>query len=151
MIAAFLLRLARDRRGISITELAFAAPLLTLFVTGSIDLGQGLSERFSLQQAVNRSLEMVQAGPIQGDANSNDVDYSFLADEAARTAGVSPSQVTLQRWLECDHVRQTDYTDHCDAGEETSRYLQLRVDKAYAGSFFLRNYPMSAMASVRIQ
>ena len=150
-LARLLRGIGRDLRGASVTELALAVPVMTLFVTGSIDLGQGISERFTLQQSVGRSLEILQAGPIQGSANSNDVDYNFLIDEAAEAAGVQASQVTLTRWLECDNERKDDYGDSCDVGEETARYLQLRVDKVFHGQFFLGDRPMSATAAVRIQ
>lgn len=144
-------RLRRDRRGASVTELAFAAPLLALFVTGIIDLGQGLSERFTLQQAVNRSLELLQAGPLEGDPEDADVDFSHLVAEAAAAANVPRENVTLRRWRECANVRQTEYEGNCGAGEDTARYLELRIDKPYGGRFFLKNYPMSARGAVRIQ
>lgn len=143
--------LRRDRRGASLTELALATPLLVLFLTGMIDLGQGLSERFTMQQAVNRSLELLQAGPLEADAEAEDVDYSHLVAEAASAAGVPRENVAVTRWRECDNVRQNDYAGSCDMGEETARYLQLRIDKAFEGMFFLDGYPMSASASLRIQ
>ena len=144
-------RLARDRRGASLTELALATPLLVLFLTGMIDLGQGLSERFTMQQAVNRSLELLQAGPLEADADAEDVDYSMLVTEAANAADVPRESVILTRWRECNNVRQNDYGGSCDMGEETARYLQLRIDKSFEGTFFLDGYPMSASASLRIQ
>ena len=150
-LAEMLGRLGRESRGASITELALAAPLLTLFVTGAIDLGDGLSQRFTLQQAVDRSLEMLQAGPIEADADADEVDYSFLVNEAAAAAGVPASQVTLRKWLECDNAPRTDYDDSCDVGEETARYIELRIDKVYDGQFFLGDYPMTATAAMRIQ
>jgi Flp pilus assembly protein TadG len=149
--ARLLNRLGRDQCGASITELALAAPLLTLFVTGAIDLGDGLSQRFTLQQSVDRSLEMLQAGPVEGDADEADVNYDFLIDEAAAAAEVPASQVTLRKWLECDNAPQTHYEDSCDPGEETARYVELRIDKVYDGQFFLGDYPMTASAAMRIQ
>lgn len=150
-LRGFIRRLRRDRRGASLTELALATPLLVLFLTGIIDLGQGLSERFSLQQSVNRSLELVQAGPLEGDADSDDVDYGFVRTEAAAAAGVPAANVTLARWRECDNVRQDDYAGSCDHGAETARYLQLRIEKTYDAMFFLDGYVMAAEAAVRIQ
>ena len=148
---ARLRRLGRDRKGASIAELALATPLLVLFLTGLIDLGHGLSERFTLQQAVNRSLELLQAGPLDGDAESEDVDFSQIVAEAAAAADVPTSSVTLTRWLECDNARKSDYDDTCDLGEETARYVQLRIDKTYEGWFFLDGYAMSANGAVRVQ
>jgi Flp pilus assembly pilin Flp len=144
-------RLVADQCGASVTELALIAPVLTLFVTGAIDLGEGLSARFSLQQSVNRSLEILQAGPVQGASNSDQTDFSYLINETATTAGVPASQVTMRQWLECDNVPKSRYDDTCDAGQETARYLQLRVNKTFQAHFFLGAYPISAEASVRIQ
>ena len=144
-------RLRRDRRGASVTELAFAAPLFALFVTGIIELGQGLSERFTLQQAVNRSLELLQAGPLEGDAEDADIDFSHLVAEAAAAANVPRENVALRRWRECENVPQNEYEGDCGAGQETARYLELRINKPFAGRFFLKGYPMSARGAVRIQ
>ena len=144
-------RLALDQRGASLVELAFAVPLLVVFLTGIIDLGQGLSERFTLQQAVSRSLELLQAGPLEGDADDEDVDFSHLVTEAAAAAGVPRGNVTVQRWRECDNVVEAHYEGSCDLGEETARYLRLRIDKTFQGKFFLGNYPMTASGAVRIQ
>jgi len=148
---AALVRLARDTRGASLTELALVTPLLFVFFAGIIDLGQGLSERFTMQQAVNRSLELLQAGPQEADAESDQVDYSYLTAEAAAAADVPPENVTLRRWLECDNVPQPDFAGDCDADEDTARYLQLRIEKEYEGWLFLDGYRMAATGAMRIQ
>jgi len=148
---ATLLRLAGDARGASLTELALVAPLLFVFFAGIVDLGQGLSERFTMQQAVNRSLEMLQAGPLEADAEADEVDYSHLVAEAAAAADVPRGNVTLRRWLECDNAPQPDFAGDCDLGEDTARYLQLRIEKHYEGWLFLGGYDMAATGAVRIQ
>ncbi len=150
-IGMLIARLAADRRGTSVTELALIAPLLTLFVTGLVDVGQGMAERFVMQQAVSRSLEQLQAGPLEGDADSDDVDTSFLVTEAAAAAGVPPANVSVRRWLECANEPQPDYGENCDFGDETARYLELRIDKVYQARFFLGEHPLTAAAAVRIQ
>lgn len=146
-----LARLAGDTRGASLTELALVLPLLFLFFGGIIDFGQGLSERFTMQQAVNRSLELLQAGPLEGDAGSDGVDYSPLIAEAAAAANVPPENVTLRRWLECDNAPQPDFDDDCDMGEDTARYLQLRIEKECEGWMFLGDYQLTATGAMRIQ
>lgn len=148
---AALARLAGDTRGASLTELALVAPLLFVFFAGIIDFGQGLSERFTMQQAVNRSLELLQAGPLEADADSDEVDYSPLIAEAAAAADVPPENVTLRRWLECDNAPQPDFDGDCDAGEDKARYLQLRIEKEYEGWLFLDGYQMAATGAMRIQ
>lgn len=54
--------LSRSERGTSVIELAIAAPVLMVFLLAIADFGRGLSEKYRLQQAVNRALEMAQTG-----------------------------------------------------------------------------------------
>ena len=72
--------LARDERGTSLIEFGFLAPFLALLAMGIIDLSRGLAERFAIQQAVNRSLELVQARPAVAGATATDLDYGFAQD-----------------------------------------------------------------------
>lgn len=144
-------RLSEDARGASLVEFALVLPLLVLLVSGIADLGRGLSERFTLQQAVNRSLELLQAHPPRAGANADSVDYSHLAEQAAAAADVSLDHVTISQWLECDNERQSAFDDSCAADEETARYLRLRIDKDFNGTFFLGTYPMVATGAVRVQ
>jgi hypothetical protein len=116
-----------------------------------IDLSRGVAERFTLQQAVNRSLELVQARPAVAGAEAIDVDYSFVRTEAASAAGVSESQVTLTRWLECNGVAKTNVTDTCADGEDTARYLRVRIEKDFQGEFYFDTIPMTATGALRTQ
>jgi Flp pilus assembly protein TadG len=143
--------LRRDERGVSVIEMGFLAPLLALFAIGIIDLGRGLSERFSLQQAVNRSLELVQARPGRGGAEATDVDYSYVRTEAATAAGVPESQVTLTRWRECNGETASTYTGTCGVGEDQARYLRVRIEKNFVGEFYFNTIPMAASGALRIQ
>ena len=146
-----LVRLARDERGVSVIEFGFFAPFLALLVMGVIDLGRGLSERFSLQQAVNRSLELVQARPASATADATDIDYTFVATEAASAAGVPSNQVTLTRWRECDGVAVTTYAGSCPSGQDQARYLRVRIEKSFTAQFLFTSIPMAASGALRIQ
>jgi Flp pilus assembly pilin Flp len=143
--------LARDERGTSLIEFGFLAPFLALLTMGVVDLSRGLAERFAIQQAISRGLEMVQARPAYATANSNDVDYSFVKTEVATAAGVPAGQVTLQRWLECDGVEQSDVNGTCPTGDDVARYLRIRVTKDFKGQFYYKNIPMAASGSLRTQ
>jgi Flp pilus assembly protein TadG len=143
--------LARDESGTSLIEFGFLAPFLALLAMGVIDLSQGLAERFALQQAVNRSLELVQARPAVAGAEANDVDYSFVRAEAASAAGVPLAQVTLTRWLECNGTEFADVTDTCPAGQDSARYLRVRITKTFQGDFYFQSIPMAASGALRTQ
>jgi Tfp pilus assembly protein PilW len=116
--------LANDQRGTSFIELAIAAPVLLLFLAGITDLGMGFSERYRLQQAVNRTLEIAQSG--------RDTDFVFLAEEAATAAQVPVSNVRQEQWVECGgSTNRRDWADECPSGE-TARYVKLTITGSYA-------------------
>jgi len=141
--------LAGDERGATIVEFGFLTPVLALFVMGIIDLSRGLSERFTLQQAVNSSLELVQAQPIVADDNG-DLDFDFVKAEAMSAAGVPEGQVEVIDWLECDGVEK-DEGEACEDGEDSARYLRVRITDNFEGQFFLGTTPMVASGALRIQ
>ncbi|MFL6856399.1 MAG: TadE/TadG family type IV pilus assembly protein [Allosphingosinicella sp.] len=149
-MARILSRLRRDEKGASLIEFGLLAPVLALMVGGVVDLSEGLSERFQIQQAVNRSLEQLQSLPPEADANKKDVDYAFLTTEAKTAAGPTAT-VTLTKWLECDGAKKTSWDDACAAGEDTARYVHLRIDKTFNGVFFMKSRQMTATGAVRVQ
>jgi Flp pilus assembly protein TadG len=142
---------SRDERGVTFVEFGFLAPILAVLVAGIVDLSMGMSHRFSLQQAVNRSLEVVQANRPQMNSESNDVDYTYIATEAATAAGVTADKVTLTKWRECDGVKQSTYTGFCADGAELARYVQVRVTKDFKGRLYVKTVPVVATAAVRVQ
>ena len=151
MVARLLARLRRDRRAVSTIELGLLAPVLALFIAGIVDLSQGLAQRFAMQQAVNRGLELLAARPLEADKNDDDVDFSYITTEAASAAGVPTSQVRVRRWLQCDDQAMTTYDSSCASGQDQSRYLELEIDKTFRGSFFVSQFTMTATGTVRIQ
>ena len=142
--------LARDERGTSLIEFAFLAPFLAFLTMGVIDLSRGLAERFALQQAVNRSLELVQARPAVAGAEATDVDYTYVKTEAESAAGTGAT-VTLTRWLECNGVEYADVTDICPEGQDSARYLRVRITKDFHGDFYFETIPMAASGALRTQ
>jgi Flp pilus assembly protein TadG len=150
-LAPLLAHLRRDERGASLIEFGIMAPVLALLVGGVIDLSEGLSERYKIQQAVTRSLEQLQVQPAQADYNKSDVDYTYLQTEAATAAGVPTSQVTLTKWLMCDGVKQSSWTGSCQTGQDTARYVHLQIVKTFSGFFFMKSKQMTATGAVRVQ
>lgn len=145
-------RLRQDERGFSIVEFAFVAPIFGLMLVGIGDLARGYSERYALQQAVNRTLELAQLGTDQPN-------YNHLIPEAAAAAGVPESNVTLQSWLECDATRRA-WTDSCAENQQIARYVSLTIDSSFRPSFGTAGYtgaradgtvPIRASAFLRVQ
>lgn len=145
--------LARDERGTSLIEFGFLAPVLALLTMGVIDLSRGLAERFALQQAVNRGLELIQARPAVAGATSDEVDYNFVKVEVAAAAGVADpdSQVIVTRWLECNGGDPQPVTGTCPDGQDVARYLRVRVTKNFIGEFYYDTIPMAASGTLRTQ
>jgi Flp pilus assembly protein TadG len=158
MAATFPLRLSRlwnDERGLSIVEFAAVAPFLGILIVGVADLGRGYTERFAVQQAANRTLELAHSGTRKND-------YSFLKAEAETAAGAGSTAVVTQ-WLECtnnDGTRQTKtFTSTCTSAQQTARYVTLEVSRPFVPAFTSAGYPkeadgtilLKARASLRVQ
>lgn len=120
--------LAGDSRGVGALELALVAPLLAIMLIGIVDLSRGFAARASLEQAAYRTLERVTVGGAQDD-------YAYLQAEAAQAAAVPVDQVTVEKWLECDTVRQPDYDTPCAPAQMMSRYVQVTIRSTYQPSF----------------
>jgi Flp pilus assembly protein TadG len=154
-------RIARDERGLTIVELGLVAPMLILLLAGCIDLGRGLSERYALQQAAHRTIELANSMTLSSDKDSNEIDFTPLKEEAAAAAGVPASAVTLTRWAECDRVVMSDPNIVCPVGQNVARYIQLEIVGKYVPMLKLAHvYPltdangeveMTVEAAVRIQ
>ena len=150
-MSRLLANLARDERGTSLIEFGFLIPFLALLTMGVIDLSRGLTERFAIQQAVASGLELVQSRPALAAATADDVDYSFVEEEVRTAADVPASQVTMTRWLECNGNNVGDVKGTCPAGQDTARYLRVRVTKDFIGEFYFRKIPMVASGTLRTQ
>ncbi|HEX8466784.1 MAG TPA: TadE/TadG family type IV pilus assembly protein [Allosphingosinicella sp.] len=142
--------LARDERGTSLIEFGFLVPFLALLTMGVVDLSRGLAERFAIQQAVNRGLELVQARPPVAAANRSDVDYTYVSTEVADAAGKG-SQVTLERWLECNGGDPLPVNNSCTGTQDAARYLRVKVTKTFTGQFYYKSIPMGASGTLRTQ
>lgn len=142
---------AGDERGVSVVELGLVAPVVALFIAGIIDLSMGLAQRFALQQAVNRSLELVLVRGLEEAIGEDEVDYSHIVAQAADAADVDEDDVTVDLWMQCNATRMDNYDDSCPDGEDEARYFSLRVDKPFSGNFFVGEIDMFATGVLRIQ
>ncbi|HEX8534701.1 MAG TPA: TadE/TadG family type IV pilus assembly protein [Allosphingosinicella sp.] len=136
-----------DERGVSLLEFTAMAPMLGLLIVAVADIGRGYTERFALQQAANRTLELAHSG-----TKTND--YSFLATHAQTAAGTDAT-VTLTQWLECTATNGTRTTktmgSTCSAGEETGRYVTLNIAKPFDPVFTTMGYPTEADGSIKLK
>jgi Flp pilus assembly protein TadG len=154
--------LARDERGASLIEFGFLAPVLALVTMGISDLSRALSDRFSIQSAVNRSIELLQAHPvtISGSATSTTGtsscgNYCFVQTEAQNAAGPNAT-VTLTTWHECQDASETismvAFSADCPSNTTSvGRYVRVKVDKTFTGGFYIHTIAMSTSSAVRVQ
>lgn len=146
-------RLAGDKRGVAVVELAFVAPVLAVMVVGVIDMSNSFSRKLKLEQAAQRSLEMVMH--TTGDTTAEAAIESEVMDEA----GVTADQVTVTRRLECDGVEVADITLNCDDDEIEARYFVVAINDTYEPMFPLTFagvnddgvYEIRAVAGMRIK
>lgn len=118
-----------DERGAAIMELAIVTPVFAAMLIGMVDIGRGYSMKLQLEQAAQRSIEKVMNG--QADKTT----AAALKTEAATTAGVPETNVTVDYWLECDNARQADYNTTCSSGAVYRRYLTVQIDKTFTPMF----------------
>lgn len=120
--------LRSHRRGAVLIEFAFAMPVMAVIMLGLVDVATCYSAQLSLEQAAGRALERVQV-------TGATTDFLFVKSEAARAASVSESQVAVDKWLECDNVRQSAATLFCAPGQVPARYLQVTINSTYTPYF----------------
>ena len=162
--------LAQDERGASIVELALLAPFLGTLMLGMVDLGQGISARHDLQQAVNHAMELALTRDPPVD-ESGAPSYDYLREAAASAAGLPVDSVTLTPWFECNGAAPDDEEAEANVcspdadgnPKEVARYVRIRIATVYTPTFRYGpialssaansdgTVPMAAEAAIRMQ
>lgn len=151
--------LCQDERGHSFLELGFALPIFASLLIGTIDISRAVSERLKLEQAAQRTIELLQRSEFQY------TDISTYRSEAATAAGVATSAVTVTAWLQCNGTKQTPmdqthYDGSCNSTDVTARYLNIQIQKDFTPLFGTKYFPgansngtftLVANAGVRVQ
>jgi len=125
--------LGRDERGNSLIEMALVAPLLAALLVGSVDLSRAVSAKLQVEQAAQRSIELVQRSEYKT------ADKATYEADAVAAAGTG-STATLTAWLECNgngtHLNID--TGSCAATDTLAKYVQMSVEKPYTPLFGTR-------------
>lgn len=136
-------RLRRDQRGASIIEIALLLPVMSTLIVGVADITRAYSQKLILEQAAYRAIEKVQQ------YQATESTYDTLKNEvvaAATSAGftdVTTNNVTIDYWLECSGVRQTNYDSTCSSLPVTARYITIDVTHTFTPMFASRRWPGS--------
>ncbi len=128
-------KLAADKRGTSLVEMALATPIFAALLTGMVDLSLAYSQKLQLEQAAQRSIERVM------NRQMSSTSYNTIKTEAADQADVPEDNVTVDFWLECNGTRQTDYDTSCTTGQIQARYLTVTVEKDFLPIFGTKYFP----------
>lgn len=136
-------RLGRDERGASIIELALLMPIMGTLIIGVVDISRAYSQKLLLEQSAYRAIEKVQQ------YQATESTYDTLKNEvvsAANNAGfsdVTSTSVTVDYWLECSGVRQTNYDSTCSTLPVTARFITVDVTHKFTPMFASRRWPGS--------
>jgi Flp pilus assembly protein TadG len=153
-LRGLLASLRAEVRGVALVETALAAPVMIALVIGLVDTARYGQAKLTVQQGVNRGLEMsMMNGPT--------LSATDIQTEAASQAGVDPSAVTVTQTLECSGTATT-WSSSCTSSQETARYTQIQISTTFSPSFVLGsmaklygdangNIPISVTGVVRIQ
>jgi Flp pilus assembly protein TadG len=143
-----------DTRGNSFIELALVSPLLVALLIGTIDISRAVSAKLQIDQAAQRAIEWVQRSDFQ------DSDKTTVRADAAAAANVATSAVTVDNWLECDGVRQSNFDGACSDTQVSAKYVQVTISKSFTPIFGTRYFPgansngtvtLTSVAGIRAQ
>jgi Flp pilus assembly protein TadG len=135
--------LVRDERGASIVEMGLLLPVLSTIVIGVADVSRAYSQKLLLEQAAYRAIEKVQqyqSTESTYDTLKNDV---VTASNNAGFTDVTATNVTVDYWLECSGVRQTDYDTSCSTAPVTARWISVDVTHDFTPMFASAKWPGS--------
>lgn len=115
--------LLRDRTGTSVMELGLMMPILLMLLLGTIDASRMVAAKLDMEQAAQRTTDYALAK--RPDSSNG----TYLQTEAASAANVPASDVTVDIYLECDGVRQTDFSSACAGSQQQARFASVVIDK----------------------
>ena len=118
------------RRASAGAEMALIAPVLGGLLFVAMDLGMAFWNKLQLEQAAQRSIELALAPGTTGTG-----DYSYLATEVRTAYGKPVQSVSVQNWLECNGVRQSQWNMFCPAGQSFARYVAVQIRAEYTPRF----------------
>jgi Flp pilus assembly protein TadG len=147
--------LRADEAGNSVVELGLVLPIMATLLMGAIDISRAVSAKTALEQAAQRTIELIQRSAY--DVSDN----SAYEDEAEAAAGTG-STATITNWLECNNNgTKLDYTTgSCTSGDPYARYTRVTITQPFSPMFGSRFFPganadgtftITAVAGIRSQ
>lgn len=122
-ITGFLASLRGNLAGTGALELGLALPVLILLLVGMIDVSRLVASRIDVEQAAQRTTDFALA------KRPTSANGKYIKDEAAKIDNVSANDVTVDIFLECDGVRQSDFRNICPSTEDSARFVSVEIDR----------------------
>lgn len=122
-------RLRRDEKGFGAMELALSLPFVLFLSLGMIDAFNMIATKIDYEQAAQQTTDLAFA------KRPNTSDGTYLVNVAKAAAGVEANNVTVDIFLECDGVKQTDFATTCASTEVSTRYVSVEIRADYATEF----------------
>jgi Flp pilus assembly pilin Flp len=168
-------KLAVDRQGVAIIELALVAPLIAVVAIGVIDLSNAFSRKLALEQGAQRAIEKIMqttsTSTVEGTLAAEAICQvnGVNADGSCKTSPITASNVTISFRLECmdsgggrsaqSSTSSTTFDSFtCGSGTvKQARYIQVALKDKYTPMFPAqyfgnsddKNYHFSAVAGMR--
>ena len=122
-------KLGRDRAGFGAMELGLALPFLLLLCLGMIDASYLISTKIDYEQAAQRTTDFALAKRPTSSSTT------YLVNEAVSASGLGSDNVTVELFLECDGVKQSNFNTVCPADEASGRFVSVEISKEVATRF----------------
>jgi Flp pilus assembly protein TadG len=136
-----MLKTLRDcARGASVVELGLVAPFFAALVIGMSDLASAYSMKLRLEQASQRSLELLQQMSSPADPANHDT-IAAEGASAATDAGYTGATVSVTYTNYCNGTATANYTDGCTGTQTNMKYVNVSISSAYTPLFTNSYFP----------
>jgi Flp pilus assembly protein TadG len=155
-------KIARDKSGAAVIELALCAPILATMVIGVSDISIAYGKKLELEQAAQRAMEKVmqttgEDTPENTIKNEAVCQYNGTTSSGTcKTTPITTDNVTVTYSLTCNGA-VTAYTLDCSVGQTEVRYITTVVTDNYTPIFNLHfgtqsdgKYHLSGSSGVRV-
>lgn len=122
-------RLRRDQRGFGAMELALSLPFILFLCLGMIDAFGMVAKKIDFERAAQQTTDLALA------KRPNSSDGTYLKPTAAVAAGTGTDSVSIDIYLECDGVRQSNFNTTCASGEIPARFVGVEISASHETRF----------------
>jgi Flp pilus assembly protein TadG len=145
---AFLLPLARDRRGVSALEFALVAGILATILLGVWDLGNAAQQQIRMQEALRAAAQYALSFPTDSTGIRNAVTAALPSGWT--NVSVSTPTSSCSCWSASGGTT-TSSTCSCPSGSTLQRFITLGVSRPFSPMLLSSITSVSARYAIRYQ